>query len=142
LLAAAAGLTTVTASILSPEGIFPFLINACGTTVLIIYLLVCLAHIRLRRKLEREAPERIRLRMWLFPWLSYLTIAAMLTVLVAMALIPELSAQFYLSLLSLGVALGAYGLLARHRSRQKAGATTVVSFSDRMPDGADRSIIS
>lgn len=118
-LAGGAGLLTVAASIFSPEGIFAFLVNACGSTVLIIYLLICVAQLRLRRKLEREAPERIRLRMWFFPWLTYLTIAAMVAVLVTMAITPELSIQFYLSLLSLAAVLVAYGLVRNRRSRME-----------------------
>ena len=36
----------------------------------------------MRRRLEREAPERLKLRMWLFPWLTYFAIAAMVAVIV------------------------------------------------------------
>lgn len=51
-----------------------------------------------RRRYEREAPERPRIRMWLFPWLSYLAFPAMLIVLAAMAVTPALVSRFYSSL--------------------------------------------
>jgi GABA permease len=53
--------------------------------------------------------------MWLFPWLSYLTIGAILAVLLAMALTPALQSQFWTSAVSIVVALGAYVLMARRR---------------------------
>jgi L-asparagine transporter-like permease len=43
--------------------------------------------------------------MWFFPWLSYLTIAVMAVVVVAMAFLPDTSSQFWFSLLTLAVVL-------------------------------------
>ncbi len=37
----------------------------------------------------REAPDRLQLRMWLYPWLACLSIAAVAAVLIAMAVIPD-----------------------------------------------------
>ena len=55
--------------------------------------------------------------MWLFPWLSYLSIVAMTAVLIAMALTPGLKSQFWTSALSVAVALGAYAVVAASRAR-------------------------
>jgi GABA permease len=113
LTAAAGGYVAVLSSILSPNGVFAFLVNACGVTVLIVYLILCGAQIRHRRKLEREAPERIGVRMWLFPWASYATMAAIAAVLVAMAFMPDLAPQLYLSLFSFLLVLALYPLRTR-----------------------------
>jgi GABA permease len=51
--------------------------------------------------------------MWLFPWLSYTTIAAMLAVILAMAVLPDTRSQFYLSLVTVVVILAAYEARAR-----------------------------
>ena len=51
--------------------------------------------------------------MWLFPWLSYLTIAGMVAVLLAMALTPALASQLWFSTLALAVVVVA--ALARRR---------------------------
>jgi L-asparagine transporter-like permease len=56
-------------------------------------------------------------KVWFFPWLSYFTIFAMTAVLLAMALTPELQSQFWMSALSVAVALGAYAVLATVRAR-------------------------
>lgn len=86
------------ASVLSPTFVFSFLVNASGALMLIIYLMLALSQIALRGRLEREAPERLQLRMWLFPWASYATVAAILAVLAAMALTPDLASQLVSSL--------------------------------------------
>ncbi|MBU3079323.1 amino acid permease [Sphingomonas quercus] len=108
------------ASVLSPTLVFSFLVNASGALMLIIYLMLALAQIRLRRQIEREAPERLQIRMWLFPWASYATVAAMIAVLVAMALTPDLASQFYSSLVITILFGGAFLIM---RSRQAKGGS-------------------
>ena len=56
--------------------------------------------------------------MWLFPWLSYAAIAAMGAVLIAMAFTPSLQQDFYASLITLMVAVGAF----YHAARQPRNA--------------------
>jgi L-asparagine transporter-like permease len=46
--------------------------------------------------------------MWLYPWLTYLSIAAIASVLIAMFVIPEQRPLLIASLVSLGVILVAY----------------------------------
>ncbi|WP_333779658.1 hypothetical protein [Saccharopolyspora indica] len=53
-------------------------------------------------------PLPLPLKMWLFPWLSYLTIALMLVVIAAMAVLPGTRSQFWLSLVTLAVVLTGY----------------------------------
>jgi L-asparagine transporter-like permease len=107
------GYVAVVLSVLSPERVFAFLVNASGALMIIIYLLACFAHLRLRRRIERTAPERLTIKVWLFPWVSWLTIAAMVGVLVAMAVTRDLASQFYSSLVC--VAIVALAFVARQR---------------------------
>ena len=60
------------------------------------------------------------MRVWLFPWLSYVTIGAMFAVLVAMASTPELASQFYFSLLTLAVVVGSYYVFRKPRAVEPA----------------------
>lgn len=76
------------ASILSPQLVFGFLVNASGAIMLFIYFMVCLAQIRLRGRTEREAPEKLVIRMWMYPYASYATAAGIALVLAAMLLRP------------------------------------------------------
>jgi GABA permease len=91
-----------------PEQVFTWLINASGAIALFAYLLIAISELVMRRRLEREAPERLQLRMWLYPWLTYLSIAAMVAVLVAMAVIPEQRPLLIASVISAVVILVAY----------------------------------
>jgi GABA permease len=69
-------------------------------------VLIALAQLRLRRRFEREDPERLTLKMWLYPWLTYASIAGMVVVIAAMALVDDVRAQLWWSLGSLAVVLG------------------------------------
>jgi L-asparagine transporter-like permease len=91
------GYLALGASVLSPQVVFSFLVNASGATMLIIYLIVSCAQIRQRRLLERTEPTRLAIRMWFFPYASYGVVAAILAVLVAMAFTPGLASQLYCS---------------------------------------------
>jgi len=64
----------------------------------------------MRRRLEREAPERLQLKMWFYPWLTYLSIVCIVAVLIGMAIISDLRPLLIASLISLGVMLVAYAL--------------------------------
>jgi len=96
----------VVIAIVSPNRVFAFLISTTGTVILFVYLMTAVAHIRLRRR--HPETETKAVRVWLFPWLSYVTIGAMVAVLIAMAVTPELASQFYFSLLTLAVVVGSY----------------------------------
>ncbi len=63
------------ANAISPEKVFLFLLNSSGAVALFVYLLIAISQVILRRRYEREAPEKLEVRMWGFPWLSYLVIA-------------------------------------------------------------------
>jgi GABA permease len=91
-----------------PQQVFTWLINASGAIALFVYLLIAISELVMRRRLESEAPERLQLRMWLYPWLTYLSILAMLSVLVAMFIIPDQRPLIIASVISAIVILVAY----------------------------------
>jgi len=109
LLSSIAGCLAAAASVKSPNGVFLFLINTSGAVILIIYMVIALAQIRLRRRLESEGTV-LRLRMWLYPWLSWLVVAGICFVLVLMALTPDLRTQLMWSALSVALVAAAYAL--------------------------------
>lgn len=94
------GYLSVIMDYVSPHGVFMFLLNSSGAVGLFIYLLIALSELTMRRKLEQEAPDRLRVRMWLYPWLTWLCILAILVVLVSMAFRPADRSQLVLSLVS------------------------------------------
>ncbi len=104
------GYATVVMSYVSPERVFAFLVNSYGTVAIFVYVLIACSELRLRRRLEKEAPERLRIRMWGYPWLTRVTIIGMVTILAAMGIIPEQRVPLLFGLASAGVMLGAYAL--------------------------------
>ncbi|HYB65552.1 MAG TPA: amino acid permease [Steroidobacteraceae bacterium] len=112
------GYVTVVMSYLSPDRVFAFLVNSYGTVAIFVYVLIALAELRLRRRLEREAPERLRVRMWGYPWLTRITIAGMLAILAAMAVIPDQRVSLAFGLVSAAILLGAW--LVRRVAQREA----------------------
>lgn len=100
----AVGFVAVLASVLSPSVVFAFLVNASGAIIIFVYLLTVVAAIRLKVGTSG-----------LLGWGRWLTVAAMLAVLVAMAATPELAVQLYASLSCLAVVL-----VAAWATRQRA----------------------
>ena len=86
--------------------VFPFIVNSYGTFILFVYLLIAISQLRIRARLEREHPARIKVRMWLFPYLTYFAIIAMLVILAAMGFSPDPEQR-----LSLWFGLGSLALL-------------------------------
>src|SRR5262249_44891390 len=85
LLAGAFGVAGVVVAELSYSVVFAFLVNASGAIIAVIYLAIAVSQVRTRRQRERAGSPLPALPMWLFPWLSYLAIVAMVLVLGAMA---------------------------------------------------------
>jgi L-asparagine transporter-like permease len=117
LLASAVGFAGVIAAILSPSVVFAFLVNASGAIIAVIYLAIGVSQVRSRRARETAGAPRPALPMWLFPWLSYVAIAGMLLVLIAMALTPSHRAEFWTSVVSVTVALLAFVFVRQHGAR-------------------------
>ncbi|MDH5821155.1 amino acid permease [Acinetobacter pseudolwoffii] len=113
------GYIAVLASIFSSEVVFMFLINASGAIMLLIYLLICASQLKLRRHFERTAPERLALKMWLFPGLTYAVILSITTMLVAMAFTESFRSQIYSSLILVAVIYTIYYFnFARDKSKE------------------------
>ncbi|UZJ33270.1 amino acid permease [Streptomyces endophytica] len=114
------GYLSVIAAWISPDVVFTFLINSYGAIALFVYLAIAVAQLRLRRTLERTEPSRLTLKMWLFPWLSRLTVALLSLVILTMAFLPTTRPQFWLSLLTVAVVLTAYEVRRRRGTRDAA----------------------
>ncbi|MFC9670445.1 MULTISPECIES: amino acid permease [unclassified Streptomyces] len=74
------GFVSVLLNLEWPESVFLYMLNSVGAVLLFVWALIAASQLRLRRLVEREAPERLVLRMWGFPWLTWVTLAAMAAV--------------------------------------------------------------
>ncbi|MCB5179144.1 amino acid permease [Streptomyces antimicrobicus] len=78
------GFVSVVLNLLWPKTIFLYMLNAVGAVLLFVWALIAVSQLLLRRRLEREVPERLTLRMWAFPYLTWAALAGMAAVLVLM----------------------------------------------------------
>ncbi len=101
------GFLCVIAAAVSPDTVFAFLLNSSGAIILFVYLLIAISQFVLRR---RTSPDRLKVKMWLFPFLTIATIAAMLAVLVLMFTDDSARSQLLLSLLAFVVVVVLYGI--------------------------------
>jgi L-asparagine transporter-like permease len=103
------GYAALIASVVSPSGVFSF-------------LMIGAAQIQNRKAMTKAELENLPLRMWLFPYLSYAAEAGILAVLIAMAFYPDLSSQLVLTLAFTAFLWLAYALL---RKASPAGSGVV-----------------
>lgn len=105
----------------SKDTIFQFLLNSSGAVALFVWLVICFSQLRMRRTIEREMPERLTVRMWLYPWLTYATIALIVFVVGYMFYDKDGREQMVLSVVAAAVVLVAGLVLQKRRPRAAAG---------------------
>ncbi|HIB8670006.1 TPA: amino acid permease [Escherichia coli] len=87
LLSTGAAFLTVVVNYYAPAKVFKFLIDSSGAIALLVYLVIAVSQLRMRKILRAEGSE-IRLRIWLYPWLTWLVIGFITFVLVVMLFRP------------------------------------------------------
>lgn len=64
-----------------PDTVFLFLLNSSGAVALFVWLAICFSQLRLRKIIQAEAPEKLVVRMWLYPYLTWAAAAVIVFVL-------------------------------------------------------------
>ncbi|MGK9237272.1 amino acid permease [Inquilinus limosus] len=121
LLSSLIGYVCVIAAYVSPETVFLFLLNSSGAIILFVYLLIAISQLVLRPRIPRD---RLRVKMWLYPILTLLTIAGIFAILLMMAFKSDTRSQLILSLLSVCTVLLAY-FCRRFAASKRARLLTV-----------------
>jgi GABA permease len=119
MMGAVAGFLGIIAATQAPQMVFDFLVSSSGAVIVFVYMIICYAQIKLRQRRERDGLPKPAVNMWLFPYLSFAAIACMGAVLIAMAFTPGLQRDFYVSCISLAVAIAAYFVAQRLRQPAK-----------------------
>ncbi|MBT2505231.1 amino acid permease [Streptomyces sp. ISL-98] len=89
-----------------PDTVFAFLLNSSGAVALFVWLVICFTQLRMRGIILREAPEKLIVKMWLFPYLTWATAGVITFVIVYMAYDDAAREQVLLSLLVAAVVVG------------------------------------
>jgi GABA permease len=100
LVSVAFGFLAVGFNYLWPDTVFLFLLNSSGAIALFVWLVICFSQLRMRGIILRESPERLVVRMWLFPYLTWATIGVISFVLVYMLTDPTGRDQIIFSVLT------------------------------------------
>ena len=111
------GFLCVIAAAVSPDRVFSFLLNSSGAVILFVYLLIAVSQIILRR---RTAPEKLTVKMWAYPILSVIVVAAILAVLAQMAFDEDARTQLLLSLASWAIVVIIFFATKKLRGRAPA----------------------
>jgi AAT family amino acid transporter/GABA permease len=81
-----AGVTLL--SYFMPAGLFQFLLASSGAIALLVYLVIAVSQLRMRKVLQRRNVT-LTFKMWLFPWLTWVVIVFICCALAVMLLTPE-----------------------------------------------------
>ncbi|MFC5591867.1 amino acid permease [Sporosarcina soli] len=119
-------------SYVSPDKIFFFLVNSSGGVGILVYLAIAISHLRIRKRIEKENPEVLKVKMWLFPYLTYVTIAAMIVVLILMAFIETQRPQFIFTALFSVVVISTY-FVKRRKKESKKEPEVIMNSSNLNP---------
>ncbi|WP_425833725.1 amino acid permease [Streptomyces fractus] len=89
-----------------PDTVFNFLLNSSGAVALFVWLVICFTQLKMRGMILRDQPEKLVVKMWLFPYLTWATIAMISFVLVYMLTDDAGREQVLLSLLVAAFVVG------------------------------------
>ncbi|MFF7753738.1 amino acid permease [Streptomyces sp. NPDC007971] len=87
------GFVCVMLSYWRPDDIFKWLLNMIGAVILVVWIFIAVSQLLLRRRIERETPEKLVVRMWAFPVLTWVALAGMAAIFVLMAREPDTRVQ-------------------------------------------------
>ncbi|MFG2297126.1 amino acid permease [Streptomyces sp. NPDC048603] len=104
------GFVSVVLNLLWPDTVFLYMLNAVGAVLLFVWALIAVSQLRLRRRIERDMPERLILKMWAFPYLTWAALAGMAAVLVLMLFDDSARPQLLWSTGATAVVLAVAGL--------------------------------
>lgn len=132
------GFVTVGLNYIAPDAVFLLLVNTSGAIALFVWLVVATSQLVLRRRMDKAEVDKLSLRMWAFPYLSWFAIASIVTLLVGMMVLEKTPESLVLSLLLAAVVV-AVGVWRYRRNpprkrtcaRYEAVITSTTAFSRR-----------
>ncbi|MBD9501576.1 GABA permease [Pseudomonas sp. BGr12] len=111
------------ANYLAPAEVFNFLLASSGAIALLVYLVIAMSQLRMRKKLLAQG-HQLKLKMWLFPWLTWAVIVFIVGALVIMLIRPDHRMEVVATTL-LTVVVVCSGLLVSNRRKSQRAAGLV-----------------
>ncbi|KIY40696.1 hypothetical protein TZ03_11150 [Pseudomonas sp. 10-1B] len=104
----------------APQSVFSFLLATSGAVALLVYLVIAVSQLCLRKKLLASG-QPLEFRMWLFPWLTWVVIAFISGALLSMFFIPAYRTEITATGL-LTIVIICLGLLTARKTHRTATA--------------------
>ncbi|MEU3304807.1 MULTISPECIES: amino acid permease [unclassified Streptomyces] len=124
------GFGAVYANYAYKDSVFSFLLNSSGAVALFVWLVICFTQLRMRKILLREAPEKLTVKMWLFPYLTWAT-AAMITFVLVYMLFDDANREVVLWSVAVAAVVLVIGVvLDRVRPKQAVDAEPAQQIED------------
>lgn len=108
------------ANYMAPGEVFNFLLASSGAIALLVYLVIALSQLRMRKKLLAQG-QQLKLQMWLFPWLTWAVILFIVGALVIMMIRPDHRMEVVATAL-LTIVVVCSGLLVSNRRKAQRTA--------------------
>ncbi|MFH8564001.1 amino acid permease [Streptomyces sp. NPDC017988] len=87
------GFVCVLLSYWRPDDVFPWLLNMIGAMILVVWIFIAVSQLILRRRTEREEPRKLVVKMWAYPFLTWVALAAMAYIFYLMTEQPDTRKQ-------------------------------------------------
>ena len=112
------GFVTVGLNYIAPDTVFLFLVNTSGAIALFVWLVIAASQLILRRRMGAAAKD-LQLKMWLFPYLTWVSIVSIVALLIGMVILESTRESLLLSLALAAVVVG-IGVFRYRRNGSKA----------------------
>ena len=101
------------------SGIFDFIMNSAGLVALFVYVFIALTQMRLRQKMTPEEVSKLKLKVWLHPWLNIFLILAIAAIVVVMLMTESGRTQVWTSLIATGALVVCWPFVYRKLLKRK-----------------------
>ncbi len=115
-LSVACALVSVGLNWLLPGTLLGILLSAAGASLILVWVFIAIAQIRLRPRLERDG--LLTVRMWGYPWLSWATLGLLVAFMVLMLTDDDARGQLMSAVGLCGVLIGIHVVRVRVRARR------------------------
>ncbi|WP_159700445.1 amino acid permease [Arthrobacter sp. 18067] len=127
------GFVTVGLNYIAPDTVFLFLVNTSGAIALFVWLVIATSQLILRKRMGAAAKD-LDLKMWLFPYLTWIAIGAIVALIIGMVIIESTRESLFLSL-ALAAVVVAIGVF-RYRKRGATPAEVTTTDAERAEVGS------
>ena len=99
------GFITVGLNYIAPDTVFLFLVNTSGAIALFVWLVIATSQLVLRRRMGAAAKD-LSLKMWFFPYLTWLAIGSIVALIIGMVILDSTRESLLLSVALAAVVVG------------------------------------